>query len=200
MTNPDDAAGAAAWESKLVPPPPPGEGADDTEFVFLTEEEMKAAYPQDAPADAPAQSAESEEAQQEEPLPEFDARYRKPFEGLLWLGYLSKEFSLYGHRFLIETPTEVERLMLGEILAPYQGTLAQESAYVSATVAAYLVKVDGQDLPLPIMQDATKETVMRDRFRWVTENLRRDVSVRIYERCLELDHTVRKVLEAMGKA
>ena len=40
---------------------------------------------------------------------EFDPRHKEPFTGLLFVGALTDEFELWGHRFVIATPTQTCR-------------------------------------------------------------------------------------------
>jgi hypothetical protein len=131
--------------------------------------------------------------------PEFDPRYREPFVGLLHVGYLAATFEFLGHTFRIATPTRRERIQMGLAIRPYQGTATWELAYQSAMVAAYLIEVDGQKLPEPVLTSA-KEDAFTERFKWVNENVMDHVMDEIYTKCLELDGTVKDVIAAMGKA
>lgn len=130
---------------------------------------------------------------------EFDPRHREPFTGLLFVGALTDEFTLWGHRFVIATPTQTERMQIGPVIKEYADTIAGELAYATALVAAYLVSVDGHELPKPVTKDV-KETALRDRFRWVSDTLQQPVINYVFSKCLELDQQVDEVLEAMGKA
>jgi hypothetical protein len=181
----DEAAATAAFQ---LPPDP--------------EEELAAlagvpAFPGEA--EPPEAAQEPEEPEREEDIPEFDPAYRQPFKGLLYVGALTKSFELFGHHFTIATPTQTERLQIGQVIEPFQNTLTAEIAYQTALVAAYLVDIDGTKLPEPVVTNP-KETALHDRFRWVSENLRRPVLDRIFDECLKLDRQVDDVLAAMGKA
>jgi hypothetical protein len=141
-----------------------------------------------------------EEEPTEEFVPqEFDPRHREAFTGLLWVGYLSRRFQIYGHDFLIATPTSTERMQIGLVMRDYTDTFAQEIAYATALVAAFLVSIDGVELPKPVTTNS-KETALHDRFRWVSENMRRPVVNRIFGECMELEEEVEGALDAMGKA
>jgi hypothetical protein len=172
----DDAAAEAAFQ---LPPEPFPTGP-----AFLPDQSL---------------SPEPEPEPIEEDVPEFDARHREPFRGLLYVGALTETFELFGHSFLIGTPTQTERLQIGQVIQPWQGTVTGEIAYQTALVAAYLVEIDGVKLPEPVLNNP-KETALHDRFRWCSENLRRVVIDEIFTRCLELDGKVDDVLAAMGKA
>lgn len=181
----DDAAAEAAF---ALPPEPFPTGP-----AFLPDRSV-------APEVAPeTEQTEEDAAPVEEDIPEFDPRHREPFRGLLYVGALTEDFELFGHRFRIGTPTQTERLQIGQVIQPWQGTVTGEIAYQTALVAAYLIEVDGQKLPEPVLTNP-KETALHDRFRWVSENLRRVVIDEIFDRCLKLDSQVDDVLAAMGKA
>lgn len=152
------------------------------------------------------QRGSSSPQQEEEPQPqedftprEFDPRHRESFTGLLFVGALTDEFTLWGHRFVIATPTQTERMQIGPLIKEYTETIAGDLAYATALVAAYLVSVDGHELPKPVTKDV-RETALRDRFRWVADTLQAPVINYLFSKCLELDQQVDDVLEAMGKA
>lgn len=130
---------------------------------------------------------------------EFDPRWKEPFTGLLYIGSLTSTETVFGHDFVISTPTQTERMQIGQVIAPYMETVSGNIAYATAFVAACLVSVDGRKLPEPVLNNP-KETALHDRFKWVAENLRKPVVDELYGRCLELDMQVDRVLEAMGKA
>lgn len=179
----DDAASAAAFQL----PPDFSQGT-----TFEQHEEAP-------PAGAQASESAPEAETPMENVPEFDERYKEPFSGLLYIGALTQAVSLFGHSFTIATPTQTERLQIGQVIQPYQNTITAEIAYQTALVAAYLVDVDHTKLPEPVTLNP-KETALLDRFRWVNENLRRPVIDALFNECLALDGQVDEVLEAMGKA
>jgi hypothetical protein len=178
----DDAAAEAAFQ---LPPEPFPSGP-----AFLPDQSL-------TPAPEPEPEPEPEPI--EEDVPEFDPRHREPFKGLLYVGALTDEFELFGHRFRIGTPTQTERLQIGQVIQPWQGTVTGEIAYATALVAAYLIDIDGVKLPEPVLNNP-KETALHDRFRWVQDNIRKPVIDEIFDRCLRLDSKVDGVLAAMGKA
>jgi hypothetical protein len=151
-----------------------------------------------APAEEPV-PAETVYTPEEDYIPEFDPRWRDPFDGLLFLGHLEKTFPFWGHKFHLVTPSSAERLNISLLTKPYDGTIGWEFAYSCALVAAYLIKVDDQDLPQPITNDV-KDTAMEQRWQWVLNNLRKPVIDALFEQCAILDGEVRGALEAMGKA
>jgi len=181
----DEQAASAAFQ---LPPNP------EDELAALT---GVPAFPGPDEGQEPAEETQAPAI--EERLPEFDPAYRQPFKGLLFVGALTTSFELFGHHFTIATPTQTERLQIGQVIEPFQNTVTAEIAYQTALVAAYLVDIDGTKLPEPVVSNP-KETALHDRFRWVSENLRRPVLDRVFDECLKLDRQVDDVLAAMGKA
>lgn len=179
MADPDDALvdAALAAPAPLLGAPPPGAQT------------------------GPVPQPEPQERQKPDGLQpkDFDPKWRDPFYGLVYLGRLTDEFVVWGHRFKIATPSHLERMEIGLIHAPYANTITTEVAFETALVAAYLQQIDGQDLPRPLSPDP-KDTSLADRFRWVGDNLNRQVINAVYNRCLVLDEKVDGVLEAMGEA
>jgi hypothetical protein len=175
----DDAAAQAL--AQLPPTPPPAEE---------TRQEHPAA--QEA-----AQPPEPAAPPSVEGVLEFDPRHRDVFTGLLWVGHLTEQLVLFGHSFEIVTPTTGERLEMGPLLAPYQGTPTGQIAYQAMLVAAYLRQVDDLPLPLPI---GPKDSGLPGRFTWVQANLRRPVVEALFDKVLTLEGKVDEVLDDMGKA
>lgn len=184
MTNPDEAlfdASSAAAAATVDPGPPPSSQTPGA-------------------VQEPLDASGSAEAVREDYQPaEFDERYKEPFTGLLYLGHLEETFSIWGHTFRIVTPSRMERIQAGELHAPYVGTLAAEIAYQAILVATFLTDVDGHELPRPVITDP-KENAVRDRFKWVAENLKDPVIDLVYEQVLKLDARVRDAVAAMGEA
>ena len=153
------------------------------------------------PIQEPLRQPESDDPQPppEDPTRTFDERYREPFTGLLYLGYLEDSFVIWGHQFRITTPSQMEKIQAGVLHAPFVNTLASDIAYQTILVATYLVAVDRHELPRPVLTDP-KENAVRDRFEWVAANLRPPVIDRLFARCMILETEVSKVLRAMGEA
>jgi hypothetical protein len=149
--------------------------------------------------DPPEEPEEKPEDEFKEDIPEFDPKWKQAFTGLLYVGALTEVFEVYGHSFTIATPTLTEHLQIGQVIEPYQSTVMAEIAFQTARVAAYLVSIDGKELPRPITNDP-KENSLQQRFQWVTDTLKRPVINKISDRCYEMDAKVEGVLEAMGKA
>lgn len=146
---------------------------------------------------APVESQDRPEPENHTP-PDFDERWREPFSGLLYLGSLSTSVTIWGHDFLLATPSQTERMQIGPLIKDYIDTVSGPLAYSTAFVAASLVEIDGRPLPRPVTNDP-KENALAGRFRWVQHNMHKPVVDELYSRALELDMTVQHVLEAMGK-
>ncbi len=140
-----------------------------------------------------------EEADAEEPLPEFDARFRDEYEGLLYVGQLTRDFAFAGHRFRIRTMNMDEILEVGLISKEYAGTIADLKAYQTAMVAGCIVQLDGRPLPQPITMDPA-DTPLRNRFDYILRNWFPVTIDAVYEQFLLLEVQVGQVLDAMRDA
>ena len=132
-----------------------------------------------------------------EPLPSFDPRYTEEFDGLLYIGSLTSTFRWFQHDFQIRSLRTDELLKVATLIRPYQETLADAKAYQTAVVAACVMLVDGQPLPLPL--DSTDpDAVLAYRFDWVRRKWFPPVLDAIYEEYLKLENKVAEVLAAAG--
>lgn len=139
------------------------------------------------------------EADTDPPLPEFDPKVRQDFEGLLYLGRLTDQFTWLGHTFTIRTLTSGEIVEIGLLHRPYIGSLADVKAYQAAIVAACVLDVDGKPMPTPITNEAT-DTALLNRFQYVLRSWFSPTLNVVYERYLLLESRVEEVIESMGKA
>ena len=131
-----------------------------------------------------------------DPPPEFDPRHQEAFNGLMFIGALSKTFPWSGHTFTIRTLTGGELLQTALLQKEYRDTIADSRAYVTALVAACVVSVDGKALPQPI---GPNEDPLEPKFRFVLDNWYSWTVDAIYEQYLLLEAEVNTILEAMGK-
>lgn len=154
---------------------------------------------EDGEPQAPPSAASSEDGRDDEPLPEYDPRYREPFEGLLYLGRLEETFRKWGHTFVIRTLTTEELVKVGMAVKPYEDTRASNAAYQAAVVAASVVTVDRQPLPSGITVDDADD-LLAVRFPYVLKRWMPPVREMVYSRCFALELTARKALDAMGEA
>lgn len=133
------------------------------------------------------------------PPPEFDPRSKRDFEGLLYLGYLTDTFTVYGHSFVIHTLNTGEVLRVGQVHAEYANLISDMKAYQAAVISACITSVDGKSLPEPLsMRDDPLERA-RLRFQHVIEWFP-PVLDAIYERYILLERKVDDLLDQMVKA
>lgn len=148
------------------------------------------------PRETPAEPQAAEPPKQPD-LPEFDPRWREPFTGLLYLGRLEDTFTIWGHQFVVKTLTTEELAEISLYMARYEGTRAANAVYQSAVVAAAVVSVDGQTLPLTL---GFADSGLKDRIDYVNRNWMPAVREHIWDKVFALEEKVRDVLAAMGKA
>lgn len=143
-----------------------------------------------------AQAPESTE-KPEAPLPEFDSRHVEEFRGLLYVGALTDRFEWLGHTFVIRTLTTGELAEIALAVKNYQDSDAVLKVYQAGVVAACVVSVDGQSMPIPITSDPN-DTAFNNRFQYVMRSWFPPVLDAIYQRYYALEIQVRQVIEAMG--
>ncbi|MFJ4902859.1 hypothetical protein [Streptomyces sp. NPDC088727] len=158
------------------------------------------------PADRPGRKAATPEAsalkaEDGTELPSFDKRYEENFQGLLYIGSLTDQFSWLGHEFVIRTLGIDEQLAIAQVLKPYVGTGGGEQlAYATALVALCVVSVDGEELPTPIAEDAKLAEWAQRRFAYVKASWFQYTIDEVFQRYLKLEDTAQQVVAAMGKA
>ncbi len=117
------------------------------------------AFPQHAPSDeAPAGlefDLDSPTLVNQLDADGFNPQIEAAVDGLLWLGFLTSSFTIFGHSFQIKTLTRGERLVVTQITEQYADSIGLSLALETATVAASLVMVDGvpQNPPLGATED-----------------------------------------------
>jgi hypothetical protein len=159
------------------------------------------AYDPQEVAPTPDGAGEEQEADRPaEPLPAFDPRHSQEFEGLLYLGALSKTFRWLGHRFAIRTLRTDELINVALVVKDYIGSDGYDKAYQSATTGACLMSVDGKPIPVVPISDADPLAILHERTEWVMRHYFPPVLDRIYDEYIRLELVVRAVLEDMGKA
>ena len=151
-----------------------------------------------APVD-PITTVESLEEALED-LPSFDERYAEEFNGLMFLGALSKTFEWVGHTFTVRTLMTDDYLAVGFLTKEYAGTIAETRAYTTAVVALALQAVDGQPLPTPVATHDNNYAWAYQRFAYVRSRYFPPVVDMIYNEFLVLEAKAQRVLDMMGKA
>lgn len=127
----------------------------------------------------------------------FDARYREPFTGLLYLGRLEETCRIAGHTFVLATPGQSERLEMGPVHKPWVNTMTAEQAWRLVRVAAYLQRIDDEPAPEPLKGGRVE---LRDKFRWVCESIYSETIIeKLFDACLLLEERVRVVIEELDR-
>lgn len=149
-------------------------------------------------SDAPQETSEALDGSDvETPVPSFDRRHAEPFEGLMYLGALTKQFQWAGHQFRIRTLTTQEVLITTQITARYEGTMGENRAYSAAVVALATESVDDEALPFPYKESTGTEWADM-RFNYVTGKWYAFTIDKVFSEYLELEGKAREVLDAMG--
>ena len=125
----------------------------------------------------------------------FDDRWKKDFEGLLYLGKLEKEItSIPLHKFVVRTLTVNEQLEVLLITQPYADGIGYARAYKAAVVAAGLVNVDGKEL-IPTDKNSN---VLRQKWDYVTNGWYEPVIDVLYEEIDQLHARMIEVCQEIG--
>jgi len=96
---------------------------------------------------------------------DFDERHSQDLEGLLFLGYLTDDFEVYGHRFSIRTLRRGEKLAITQIASEYENTIGLADALQTACIAGSIMMVDGRPLSIPLSNQEN-----RDPGTWIRRN------------------------------
>ncbi|MGA5598415.1 hypothetical protein ACPCSE_29695 [Streptomyces cellulosae] len=132
-------------------------------------------------------------------LPGFDERYSEAFQGLNYVGSLTKSFSWLGHEFVIRTLGVDEQLAVAQVAGKYKDG-GEQLAYATAVVAMAVVSVDGEELPTPLGDDRQLAEWAHQRFAYVKANWYQPTINFVWHEYLQLEDKVAQVIEAMGKA
>lgn len=135
-----------------------------------------------------------------EVLPGFDARYRQDFDGLLFIGALTKSFTWLGHSFVIKTLAVDEMLAVSLLVKHYEGSIGQGLAYRTAVAALAVTSIDGRDLPMPVGPEEDPLTWAEQRFSFAKARWFQFTIDAIYNEYLELEGRTQRVVDAMGEA
>jgi hypothetical protein len=161
--------------------------------------EQSSAQPPTEPQQVLETEASSDAEPSEPELPEFPTEFRQDFEGLLYLGKLTDDFTWLGHDYVIQTLNTGSLLTIGQLHKEYINTLADVKAYQALVIAASVVSLDGKSLPRPVTVDAKPDEELRSAFRYVLRWFPPTIDY-IYERVMELEAKVDAVIASMAKA
>lgn len=135
------------------------------------------------------------------PAEEFPAQANQDVDGLLFLGYLTDAFDVYGHKFVIRTLRRGEKLAVGKIVQEYTETVGLGDAISAATIAASILLVDSRPLSLPLSDEesSTPDLWIRRNFAIVSKWYDPIIDS-IYDKYLNLlQRQTRAFLEFQGK-
>ncbi len=125
----------------------------------------------------------------------FDDKWKKDFEGLLYLGKLEKEVtSIPLHKFIVRTLTVNEQLEVLLITQPYADGIGYARAYKAAVVAAGLVSIDGKEL----VPSDKNSNILRQKWDYVTNGWYEPVIDILYEEIDQLHARMIEVCQEIG--
>lgn len=125
----------------------------------------------------------------------FDDKWKKDFEGLLYLGKLEKEItSIPLHKFIVRTLTVNEQLEVLLITQPYADGIGYARAYKAAVVAAGLVSIDGKEL----VPSDKNSNILRQKWDYVTNGWYEPVIDILYEEIDQLHARMIEVCQEIG--
>ncbi len=127
-----------------------------------------------------------------------DPRWKQDYHGLLYLGALRGDFRYLGHKIEIRTMTSAQELLIAILTREWADTMGFARAHATAMAALCTDAIDGQSLPVPLGETGDDMAWARERFRYAQRWYPFTIDA-IFERYLELEGRMRKVLEELGK-
>jgi len=125
----------------------------------------------------------------------FPDEWKMEFEGLLYLGYLSKEITTIPfHHFTVRTLTVSEKLEIALLTKEYVDTIGYGRSYRAAVVAAGLERVDGREL----VSSTTQLSVLKQKYDYVINSWYDPVIDLLYKEIDDLEGQVLTVLQELG--
>lgn len=124
----------------------------------------------------------------------FPEEWKKEFEGLAYLGYLTSTVTIPFHTFQLRTLLPTEKIEVGLICRQLEGTLAYAKSFKAAIVAAALITVDGQPI---IASEKTKGFVVQ-KYEYIINTWYEPVIDLLYNAVNALEARVVVVLQEMG--
>lgn len=172
-----------------------GEGKFYDVYEEPEEDQVEIPAPPASGVDDGAGDDDEDEAD-ENVLAQFDPRWIDEMEGLLFVGRVTHEFNLGGHKITIATPEANDSLRAALLIKQYQDTAGALRALTIAAIATCLVKVDGHVLPRGIMADGSDD--LEARYNWVSR-LHTSVIDGIYQEYEALEIKVNAAIVSLGK-
>lgn len=124
----------------------------------------------------------------------FDQRWRNPFEGLAYLGYLEGEVTIPYHSFKVRTLTVGEKIKVVDLVKHLEDSIGYARAYRAAVASAALLLVDGK----PLLVGKKNVDAISQRYRYITDNWYDYVIDILYDKVNELEGQVLEVLKELG--
>jgi hypothetical protein len=124
----------------------------------------------------------------------FPEEWKKEFEGLAYLGYLTATVKIPFHTFTLKTLLPTEKIEIGLICRELEGTLAYAKSFKSAVVAASLLTVDGQPV---IVSEKTRGFVLQ-KYEYIINTWHEPIIDLLYNTVNVLEGKVISVLQEMG--
>ena len=116
--------------------------------------------------------------------------------GLIYVGYLTESFDLFGHKFLIRTLKVGEELEAELLTQKYKDTQEADRAYAIALVAACIQTIDNR----PLVQGlGPSDETLSHRFQYIMENWHWVTISEVYNRYRELSTRALEALEDVKK-
>lgn len=115
--------------------------------------------------------------------------------GLINVGRLTKEFSLYGDDLRLRTLKVGEELEVGLLISKWSGTPEEGRAYAVAMVAAAIESVNGK--PLVSMLGPSSDDLIRRKFDYVRTKWYWPAIQEIYEEYVKLQGEQLKALQEL---
>lgn len=136
---------------------------------------------------------EPEEDPQQQAKDDLSDRAKEDFVGLMHLGHLEDECIVAGHKFLLRTPSQDDRLDMGSVHKPFLNTMSVEPAWQLVYVSAYLRRIDSIPAPEPLNSSISG---LRTRFDWVKATIASPIMIGLlYQECMALGARERACVE-----
>lgn len=97
-----------------------------------------------------------------EPVEQFDDSISQEVEGLLFLGRLTHDCEILGHKFRLRTLTRGERLAVSLLVQEHENTLGLADALQTAYLACAIELVDGRPLSHSLEPEGSDQRLRRN--------------------------------------
>ena len=161
------------------------------EFAEVPRDEDEYEGPGEEPK---AWGAPEPEEEEQDTSSTFDPKWRNPFEGLTYLGYLSARVEIPYHTFTVRTLKTGEKIKVTELIQHLEPSISYARAYRAAVVAAGLLLVDGK----PLLTGSKQVDAIAQRYRYITDNWHDPVIDILYGKINDLEGKVLEVLKELG--